>query len=201
MDDLPTAIVTTAGVVFVGILAALFARERWPRGLRDAQRLSALLEKMDPSEERKFVADYRDDLAVKWVQAKFGADGGHWRVLALLGSILGFALFVGTVYSLVTASVVLWFSGESAAAHWFQVGIAYAIGASVFTLIAAVGAAIWGDKRTVYLAAVRSSRGMRKPLADSLSAVEKSLRKKPGDPQIDAHVTESPPAPPAAASD
>jgi hypothetical protein len=152
---LAVALITAAGSVVIGLMGVR------ADDLKRAERLSTVLDSMEPSPERTVVATIRDDYAVSWAlqQAAPVEQGLRWviRVLTVLGGIaLGGAIVVGVYVGLGYVSVSDWF-------FW----VYYGVGLSL--LLAAAWLGVVANRRgRAWIGAERARRALREPLHETI---------------------------------
>lgn len=152
---LAVALVTAAGSVVIGLMGVR------ADDLKRAERLSTVLESMEPSPERTVVATIRDDYAVSWAlrQAAPVQHGLRWviRVLTVLGGIaLVGAIVVGVYVGLGYVRVSDWFFWV-----YYGVGLALLLGAAWLRAVA-------NRRGRVWIVAERARRALREPLHEKL---------------------------------
>lgn len=152
---LAVALVTAAGSVVIGLMGVR------ADDLKRAERLSTVLDSMEPSPERTVVATIRDDYAVSWAlrQAAPVEQGLRWviRVLTVLGglALLG-AIVVGVYVGLGYVRVSDWF-------FWVYYGVGLSLLLAAFWL-----RAVANRRGRVWIGAERARRALREPLNEKL---------------------------------
>jgi hypothetical protein len=152
---LAVALITAAGSVAIGLMG------RRADDLKRAERLSQVLDSMEPSPERTVVATIRDDYAVSWAlrQAAPAEHGLRWgiRILTVLGGIaLAGAILVGIYVGLGYGRVSDWFFWV-----YYGVGLSLLLGAGWLRAVA-------NRRGRVWIGAERSRRALREPLHENL---------------------------------
>jgi hypothetical protein len=163
---LVVALITAAGSVVIGLMGVR------ADDLKRAERLSTVLDSMEPSPERTVVATIRDDYAVSWALRQ-AAPVEHGlrrviRVLTVLGGVaLAGAIVVGVYVGLGYVRVSDWF-------FW----VYYGVGLSLL-LAAAWLRAIANRRGRVWIGAERARRALREPLHENirLEATGKTRRR------------------------
>ena len=152
---LVVALITAVASVMIAVLSTR------ADDLKRAERLSQVLEDMDPSPERDVVAIVRDDYAVSWAlrQAAPVAHGMR-RTMAVMTVAGGVALFgailVGLYVGLGYGTVSDWFFWV-----YYSVGLGLLLGARLLRAVAIRRGRVW-------ITAERARRGLRAPLHDDL---------------------------------
>lgn len=152
---LAVALVTAAGSVVIGLMGVR------ADDLKRAERLSTVLDSMEPSPERTVVTTIRDDYAVSWAlrQAAPVEHGLRWviRILTILGGIalLG-AIVVGVYVGLGYVRVSDWFFWV-----YYGAGLSLLLGAAWLRAVA-------NRRGRVWIRAERARRALREPLNENL---------------------------------
>lgn len=178
VDQWQSAILVAAIAAVAGIVGAAIGRERWPADLRDAKRLGEIVEKMEPgSQERDFAAQYRDDLASRWIIGQVAASNDIRREIGLSLMIMGLVLaLIGTVGAVASLVGVLTQAPVSLVPGW-----AGWIGGGLLSF--ALG--VWSGNAYLkrwdrHLKDLRAARGMREPITSWVNDFNKArLRRKP----------------------
>lgn len=152
---LAVALITAAGSVVIGLMGVR------ADDLKRAERLSTVLDSMEPSPERTVVATVRDDYAVSWAlrQAAPVERGLRWviRVLTVLGGLaLGGAIVVGVYVGLGYVRVSDWFFWV-----YYGAGLSLLLGAAWLRALANRRGRLW-------IEAERARRALREPLHEKL---------------------------------
>ena len=152
---LAVAVITAAAS---GVIAVMNVRGD---DLKRAERLSQVLDGMEPSPERTVVATIRDDFAVGWALRQAAPiDHRLRRIAAVLtvagGVALAGAIVVGVYVGLGYGTVSDWFFWV-----YYSLGLALLLGAVWLRAIARRRARVW-------IRAERARRGLREPLHQHL---------------------------------
>ncbi|MEU1970759.1 hypothetical protein ABZ477_03815 [Microbacterium sp. NPDC019599] len=176
MEDWQSALWVAAIAAVSGLVGALIGRERWPADLRDAKRLSEIVEKMEPeTKERELAAMYRDDLTARWIFGRVATLGDVRRDLGLALIVIG------------SVTVLLGGLGLPIAAYLGLFGDAGSDPGATFFVVILVGVALFGlgiwlansylNRWNKSLTDLRAARGMRPPVDDWVNEFRKGQKR------------------------
>jgi uncharacterized membrane protein YbhN (UPF0104 family) len=182
MDDnaaaVVVAIIAAIGVVVAATITARTAIERWPAGLREAKRLTELIEKMDYNAQQRLARDFRDDLVASWVMRKVAPDAIGWFIALVLIRTLTVVLLLvcSTLVALFFAAAVQ--TGQSATV--LQLYVPYVLGFGAAFVVAFAVQAFVDVKRDSRRSEARNAawdaRGLRDPVAFQMAHAEKERK-------------------------